>query len=132
MIIILGPFSVTRATECSTRSTSRVTRIAIIVTILTWNDRGISGDCSIYRVENKERTRVSSNPLRAAEVILSTLNGHVAAYRVDPILAQPVEHLEEEKHREHDHETRVELVLEDGHGQTRLCDSIPSTLIQML
>lgn len=40
--------------------------------------------------------------------------------------------LEKEKQREHDDKAGIELVLEYCHCQTRLCDRIPCSLVEML
>ena len=56
----------------------------------------------------------------------------IEAYIVDAVLGQPVETLEEEKHREERDKSRTEVISKDGERQTRLCDSIPRPLNQML
>lgn len=53
-------------------------------------------------------------------------------HKVHPILCQPVEALEEEQEGEEGHEARGEIISEHSEGQTRLCDSVPGALDEML
>jgi len=50
----------------------------------------------------------------------------------DPVLREPMAHLDEQERHEEHHEVHVELLPEDGHGQARLHDGLARSLLHTL